>query len=237
MILSKAREAKLRELIKNLGVEISNLELLNIAFTHSSYVNEQNLSHVHHYERLEFLGDAVLDLIIGEYLFTQYPEMTEGELTKIKASVVCESSLSECSAKLNLGAYLQLGKGELHSGGQHRVSILADLFESLIGTLYITVSYEEAKQFALSHLCRYLDLAKEGRIGKDFKTLLQEEVQHKGEAHISYRVVGESGPDHNKRFLMEVIIEGKSMGQGEGKSKKEAEQLAAKEALQKISVK
>lgn len=230
----QAREVQLRELVTAIGVSISDIAILDQAFTHSSYANEHNLDHTSHYERLEFLGDAVLDLIIGEYLFLHYGEMTEGELTKIKASVVCESSLATCSRNLNLGAYLRLGKGELNSGGRNRTSILADLFESLVGTIYLTCSYEAAKVFVLNQLESFLELARSGRLGKDFKTLLQELVQHKGESHIFYRVVGESGPDHDKRFIMEVIVDGVSLGQGEGNSKKEAEQGAAKEALERL---
>lgn len=175
----KAREAMLHELIKNIGVPIKQLSLLDAAFTHSSYANEHKLPYTAHNERLEFLGDAILDLIIGEYVFLTYPEMPEGELTRIKAGVVCESTLAERSRTLGLGDYLLMGNGELSSGGNERASILADTFEALLGAIYLDGSYEQVKQFALSHLSGYVEMARTGQLGKDFKTLLQELVAFK----------------------------------------------------------
>lgn len=177
------------------------------------------------------MGDAVLDLIIGEYLFKTYPQMTEGELTKIKAATVCETSLATCSSKLNFGNYLLLGRGECTSGGRERASILADTFEAVIGALYVNTSYEVTAQFVLSHLQGYLEKAKDGKLGKDYKTMLQEYVQQEGEKQIVYTLLSESGPDHDKIFCMEVRIEGKAYGSGTGKSKKEAEQNAAQVTL------
>lgn len=234
MITKQAREESLHELVARLGLPITDIALLDRAFTHTSYANENKQRAVQHNERLEFLGDAVLDLIIGEYLFKTYPQMTEGELTKTKAGIVCEGSLASCSAALHFGDYLLLGKGEDASGGRQRASILADTFESMIGCIYINTSYEVATQFVLSHLQGYLAQVETGNLGKDYKTLLQEFVQQYGEAHIAYRLVSESGPDHDKLFTMEVLIDGISYGSGLGKNKKEAEQHAAKEALKNV---
>lgn len=233
-MIARAREAALHELVVRLHLPVTDVGLLDRAFTHTSYANEHKERSVQHNERLEFLGDAVLDLIIGEYLFKTYPQMTEGELTKTKAAIVCESSLASCSGALGFGDYLLLGKGEATSGGRQRASILADTFESVVGALYLHTSYKVATEFVLSHLQGYIKQAILGNLGKDFKTLLQEFVQQDGEKHIQYSLVGESGPDHDKVFLMEVCIDGVSYGSGSGKNKKEAEQHAAQEALEHI---
>ena len=225
-VTSKAREALLHELIANLHLPLRNISTLNRALTHSSYANEHKLSHEYHNERLEFLGDAVLDLIIGEYLFTTYPEMTEGELTRLKACTVCEGSLAECSRTLDLGKYLRLGRGERHCGGANRNSILADTFEAVLGAIYL--------ECGLSHLHGYMNMALSGKVGKDFKTLLQELVQQKGECVIRYHVIDEEGPDHDKFFTMEVVIDGVPSGVGSGRNKKVAAQAAAKEAYEKL---
>ena len=180
-ISHQAREAALRELVARLRIPLTDINLLDRAFTHTSYANENRAARVKHNERLEFLGDAVLDLIIGEYLFKTYPQMTEGELTKIKAATVCETSLATCSSKLHFGNYLLLGRGEATSGGRERASILADTFEAVIGALYVNTSYEVTAQFVLSHLQGYLEKAKDGKLGKDYKTMLQEYVQQEGE--------------------------------------------------------
>jgi ribonuclease III len=232
-VTSKAREDLLHELIANLHLPLQQIDTLNRALTHSSYANEHKLSHEHHNERLEFLGDAVLDLIIGEYLFTTYPEMTEGELTRLKACTVCEGSLAECSRTLELGKYLRLGRGERHCGGANRNSILADTFEAVLGAIYLECGYEVGKQFVLSHLHGYMNMALSGKVGKDFKTLLQELVQQKGECVIRYHVVDEHGPDHDKFFTMEVVIDGVPSGVGSGRNKKIAAQAAAQEAYEK----
>ena len=230
----QAREASLQELVARLRLPLTDIALLDRAFTHTSYANENKARQVQHNERLEFLGDAVLDLIIGEYLFKTYPQMTEGELTKTKAAIVCETSLAACSKKLGFGKYLLLGRGEAATGGSERPSILADTFEALVGTLYVDVSYEAASQFVLSHLAGYLEKARKGTLGKDYKTLLQEFVQQEGERQIHYSLIGESGPDHDKVFCMEVRIDGHRYASGTGKSKKEAEQHAAQVTLAQL---
>ena len=223
-----------QKLEQDFGIVFSQKDLLETAFTHTSYANEHRLLNISHNERLEFLGDAVLDLIIGEYLFTTYPEMTEGELTRLKACTVCEGSLAECSRSLALGKYLRLGRGERHCGGADRNSILADTFEAVLGAIYLECGYEIGKQFVLSHLHGYLQMALSGKVGKDFKTLLQELVQQNGECVIRYHVIDEEGPDHNKFFTMEVVIDGVPSGVGSGRNKKIAAQAAAKEAYEKL---
>lgn len=230
--ITQAREDSLHELVSRLSLPLSEVGLLNIAFTHTSYANEHKKAKLHHNQRLEFLGDAVLDLIIGEYLFHEHPEMPEGDLTKIKAATVCEPSLASVSRQLDLGKYLLMGHGETMSGGQNRESILADTFECLVGTLYLSASYEEARKFVLHHLMENLQQALSGKRGNDYKTLLQEYMQRDGDCHIDYELVDESGPDHAKVFTMSVVIEGKHYEQGSGKSKKIAEQEAAKATLQ-----
>ncbi len=230
--LTQAREDSLHELVARLDLPLRGIDLLHVAFTHTSYANEHKKLGLHHNQRLEFLGDAVLDLIIGEYLFHNYHDMTEGDLTKIKAATVCEPSLAAVSRQLDLGRYLLMGHGETMSGGQNRESILADTFECLVGTLYLEASYEEAKKFVLHYLMDNLKQALLGKRGNDYKTMLQEFAQEDGDCHIEYNLVSESGPDHAKTFTMEVVIEGKAYAKGTGKSKKIAEQAAAKTTLE-----
>ena len=232
--MTQAREESLHELVARLDISVSDISIIDCAFTHTSYANEHKSKHIHHNQRLEFLGDAVLDLIIGEYLFKNYPDMAEGNLTKIKAATVCEDSLASVSRSLQLGQYLLLGHGERASGGNDRNSILADTFESLIGAIYISTDYQTAMTFVLKHLTIYIKQALEGKRGKDYKTLLQEYVQRDGDKHIVYRLLSESGPDHAKTFHMVVEINGVIYEAGSGKSKKIAEQHAAQLTLEKL---
>ncbi len=232
--MTQAREESLQGLVSRLDIPVSDISIIDCAFTHTSYANEHKSKHIHHNQRLEFLGDAVLDLIIGEYLFRTYPDMAEGSLTKIKAATVCEDSLASVSRTLDLGKYLLLGHGEYASGGNNRNSILADTFESLIGAIYISTDYQTAMTFVLKHLTTYIDQALEGKRGKDYKTLLQEYVQRDGDKHIVYRLLSESGPDHAKTFHMEVQINGVTYESGSGKSKKIAEQHAAQLTLERL---
>ncbi len=236
MVKTQAREDSLHELVSRLQLPIHDIPVLDRAFTHTSYANEHKSKHIQHNQRLEFLGDAVLDLVIGEFLFRTYPQMTEGELTKIKAATVCEDSLASCSRTLKLGNYLLLGHGERASGGGNRNSILADTFESLVGALYISTNYDTTMKFVLSHLQAYIDQAIAGKRGKDYKTLLQEYVQRDGDKHIQYELISESGPDHAKIFCMEVHIDGVTYASGSGKSKKLAEQEAAHITLDQLMV-
>ena len=231
------RKQQLEECIALLGLlEFHDLRLLDAALTHSSYVNENRKAHAHHNERLEFLGDAILDLVIGEYLFLHYPEMPEGELSKARASVVSETPLAAVFGGYHIGDYMLMGRGEQRSGGRTRVSILADVFEAVVGALYIDHSYEAARVFILHQLKGYLDLVASGQYGKDYKTLFQEYVQQDGEQDITYELCREEGPDHDKTFYMQVVVNGKALGEGKGKTKKDAEQHAAQEALKRLHV-
>lgn len=223
-MLSKAQE---QELVRQIGYEFRDRELLKTALTHSSYVNENGLAYYCNNERLEFLGDAVLDAVISEYLYRKYAEREEGMLTKERASIVCESSLASCGTKLRLGEYLILGRGEDHNGGRTRSSMLADAVEALIGAIYLDGGWEAAKMVSLDILSDVIRDASVGNLGKDYKSLIQEKFQAEGETAIRYNVVREEGPDHDKTFFVELRVHDKVLGRGRGKSKKEAEQRAA----------
>lgn len=230
-----AREMQLRELVNKLKLPIQNITLLDVALTHTSYTNEHKDQLIHHNERLEFLGDAVLDLIVGEYLFLHNPNMNEGELTRAKAFLVCEHTLAECSQNLNYGEYLLLGRGEKHSGGSTRPSILADTFEAVIGAIYLDTDFETTHNFVLLHLKKYIDKIDNSNYDEDYKTALQECVQRNGDHKIEYRLKYSLGPDHSKSFCIEVLVKDKVLGTGIGRSKKEAQQKAAKEAYMKLN--
>ncbi|MBP5303954.1 MAG: ribonuclease III [Clostridia bacterium] len=216
----------LSALMDALGYTFQNQELLEQALTHSSYANEHGIPSN---ERLEFLGDSVLNLIAGEYLFS-LDDSDEGSLSKRRASIVCEKALASYSAEMHVGDYLLLGKGERSSGGAQRESTLEDAFESIVAAIYLDGGMEAARQFALPRLQQELQTKKQHRFN-DYKTLLQEIIQQNPEEKLQYVLVNESGPDHNKKFTVEVHLNSNVIGHGKGKSKKEAEQLAAKEAL------
>lgn len=211
-----------------------NIETLVTAFTHSSYANENKEYNMTSNERLEFLGDAVLNIIVSDYIYRHYPEFPEGELTRIRASVVCEGSLAQCAKKLNIGNYLLLGKGEEMTGGRERDSILSDAFEAVLAAIYLDGSFEQAKTWALKQLSETIKAAADGTAFRDYKTLLQEYVQRSNDEKIEYEIVKESGPDHNKLFYVEIKLNNKVIGKGKGRSKKESEQNAAKHALEKL---
>ncbi len=219
----------MNNLERNIGYEFKNPSLLKIALTHSSYANEAGKGTKYN-ERLEFLGDSVLSVIVSEYLFEAFPNMPEGELTKLRASLVCEKSLAKFSEKLGVGEFLLLGNGEENSGGRTRPSILADAFEALLAALYLDSDMERARTFVLEFVKGALKEAKPSF--KDYKTMLQEIIQQNREESVRYHLVGEHGPDHDKRFIVEVHLNSNVIGHGEGRSKKEAEQQAAKEALE-----
>lgn len=233
--LNKDRQLALMEAAKNLGVVFNNWNLLHQALTHTSYANEAKKLHILHNERLEFLGDAVLELVISTYLFQHFTNLPEGELTKARASIVCEGTLARRAALLNVGSYLLFGKGELATGGRERASILADAFEAIIGAIYLDHGIEHASNFILKQLNDDLLSIKDGKYIQDYKTLLQEVVQKNNDNKISYEIISESGPDHNKVFHIAVLINQEQFGTGLGKSKKEAEQNSAKEALRKLN--
>lgn len=217
---------------ENIDYKFNNKEYILEALTHSSYSNENKRYNFN--ERLEFLGDSVLSIVVSDYLFKNEKELPEGELTKLRASIVCEESLSEVANNIKLGEYMLLGKGEEATGGRERISILADAFEAVIAAIYLDGSIEDAKKFILTNMEYIISDARRGKIFRDYKTQLQEVLQGKGESNIWYKLIDEKGPDHNKRFIMEVGINKDVLGVGEGKSKKEAEQFAARVALNKI---
>ncbi|MDK2798403.1 MAG: ribonuclease [Clostridiales bacterium] len=219
---------------KKIKYKFNNISTLLIAFTHSSYANENRHSNIVSNERLEFLGDAVLNIIISDYIYRHYPELPEGELTRIRASVVCEPSLAQCAQKLNIGKYLLLGKGEEMTGGRERISILSDAFEAILAAIFLDGDLEAARKWALEQLTPTIKAAVQGTAFRDYKTLLQEYIQKSGEERIEYEIVKESGPDHNKEFYVQVKHNHNVIGTGSGKSKKEAEQNAAKHALDKL---
>ncbi len=232
MKISKIMLDNICKFEKIIDYKFKNKEYILEALTHSSYSNENKRYNFN--ERLEFLGDSVLSIVVSDYLFNNEKELPEGELTKLRASIVCEESLSEVANKINLGEYMLLGKGEEATGGRERISILADAFEAVIAAIYQDGTIEDAKKFILNNMEYLISDARRGKIFRDYKTHLQEILQGKGENNIWYKLVDEKGPDHNKRFVMEVGINEEVLGLGEGKSKKEAEQSAAKFALDKI---
>lgn len=235
-MLSKScsKNETIKELEEKIGYDFRDIQLLFESLTHSSYANENKKKSIAHNERLEFLGDAVLSIVISEYLYNKLHTFQEGELTKIRASIVCEPSLANCSKKLNIGKYILLGKGEEVTGGRERVSILADTFEALIGAIYLDGGLGQAQKFILKSLKDTIEDAISGRVYQDYKTHLQEYIQSENSERILYEVIHEEGPDHNKIFHVHVRVGDKILGTGIGKSKKEAEQSAAKEALKEV---
>ncbi|MGE5329924.1 MAG: ribonuclease III [Deltaproteobacteria bacterium] len=222
------------ELQPILQYEFKNSQILSNALTHSSYANENKKMKLLSNERLEFLGDSILSFVISAYIFDNYPKLPEGEMTKIRASVVCEQTLKDISNQLGIGEYLKLGKGEELTGGRKRPSILADVFEAIVGGIYIDNGLESAKKFVLDKLEGLVIDAVKGVGMIDYKTTLQEELQKHGDVKITYEVIKESGPDHDKEFKVQIKCNDKVLGIGLGKSKKEAEQAAAAKALQEV---
>jgi len=219
----------LRELEQRLGIEFRDRKLLAQAFTHSSYVNE-NRGKAMHNERLEFLGDAVLELCVSDYLYHRYPKRTEGELTKLRASIVCEPSLVDFAHALEFGSYVLLGKGEEITGGRSRPALLADVFEAFIGALYLDQGIAAVRSILDSVVYPTITHIEQPQFS-DYKTRLQEYVQQHALGELEYRIVDEQGPAHDKHFVSEVYMNGRDLGRGSGRTKKEAEQQAAAEAL------
>ena len=217
----------MEELEKKIGYEFKNKKLLEKALSHSSYVNERHNTEESN-ERLEFLGDSVLGIITAEYYYNNFNHLPEGELTKLRASTVCEKSLFSFANKIGLGQHLRLGKGEENTGGRNRPSINADAFEAVIAAIYLDGGMEEAKKFVLKFV---EGLSEKHGSFDDYKTTLQEVIQKNPEELLEYVVVRESGPDHDKCFEVEVHLNSNVIGRGKGRSKKNAEQEAAREAL------
>ena len=210
-----------------IGYTFKNEQLLKQALTHSSYANEKHLKKLSDNERLEFLGDAVLEVVSSEFLFHTYPKLTEGELTKLRASIVCEPTLALCTEEIHLGEYLFLGKGEDHTGGRSRKSVLSDAMEAVIGAIYLDGGFANAKEFVLKYIMTDIE---HKHLFYDSKTILQEVVQGEHE-QLTYVLLGETGPDHDKTFEVGVLIGKKEISTGKGHTKKAAEQEAAYKAL------
>lgn len=219
------------ELEQKIGYRFKNKEWIETALRHSSYVNEHRMERVACNERLEFLGDAVLELVSSEYLFGMFPQMPEGELSRLRASLVCEPTLAFCAREIDLGSFLRLGRGEEMTGGRHRDSVTSDAMEALIGALYLDGGFANAKEFILKYVLNDIEHKK---LFFDSKTIFQEMVQGKIPGEISYHLLGESGPDHDKTFSVAVYIGQNVMGQGTGRTKKAAEQIAAYHAICKL---
>ena len=223
-------ERQLKELEVIIGYHFKNRKLFEQALTHSSYANERRLSKLGCNERLEFLGDAVLEIVSSEFLFTKFPEMPEGDLTKTRASLVCEPTLAYCAEEISLGSYLLLGKGEEATGGRGRNSVVSDAMEALIGAIYLDGGFANAKEFIHRFILNDMEHKK---LFYDSKTILQEMVQSQGETPV-YVLLKEEGPDHNKSFEVSVRVGETELGRGSGRTKKAAEQLAAYRGILKI---
>ncbi|MDD2980420.1 MAG: ribonuclease III [Hespellia sp.] len=223
--------AKLLELERKAGYKFQDIKRLERAMRHSSYTNEKHLPKYECNERLEFLGDAVLELVSSEFLFEEYPKEPEGKLTKTRASMVCEPALAFCAREIDLGSYLSLGRGEDATGGRERESITSDALEALIGAIYLDGGFTNAKEFIRNHI---LNDVEDKKLFYDSKTILQEMVQAQFEEKLSYELLKEEGPDHNKSFLVQVSIGKTCYGIGEGRTKKAAEQKAAYAAIMEL---
>ena len=214
---------------KNIGYTFKNKELLKNALTHTSYAYEHSIASN---EKLEFLGDSILEFVSSEYMYNKYTNLKEGEMTKVRATVVCEKSLHKVAVLHNFGDFLYLGRSEVISGGKKRPAILADSVEAVIAAIFIDGGLKKKKKFIIENLKDAIAVATKHVGEKDYKTVLQEELQKNGDVKIEYKIIDESGPDHNKTFKAEVSLNGKKLATGVGKSKKEAEMQAAKKALE-----
>ena len=221
----------MEELEKNIGYTFKNKELLKKALTHTSYAYEHGIESN---EKLEFLGDSILEFISSTYLFANYSKLKEGEMTKVRATVVCEKSLYKVAKMHNFSDFLYLGKSERQSGGENRPAILADSVEAVIAAIYLDGGIEKAQKFIIENLKEEIEIASKIVGKKDYKTVLQEKLQKHGEVEIKYTILREIGPDHDKTFEAQVECNNKKLATGIGKSKKQAEMEAAKEALNKL---
>ena len=218
----------IQDLQKRIGYHFYDEKLIRQALTHSSYANERKINKCGDYERLEFLGDAVLEMVSSEFLFRKYPDMPEGKLTKLRASMVCEPSLAFCAKDLELGKFLFLGKGEEATGGRNRASVTSDVMEAIIGAIFLDGGLESAKLFIMNYILNDIE---DKQLFYDSKTILQEQIQKTPGKTISYVLTGEEGPDHDKIFCVDVLIDGEKLASGMGKNKKSAEQEAAYKVL------
>ncbi len=222
----------MQSLEEKIGYKFNNQEILVQACTHSSYSHENNS--VKDNERLEFLGDAVLELTVSDFLYVNYPKLTEGQLTKLRASIVCETNLAKIGRLIGIGDCLKLGKGEEQTGGRLRDSIISDAFEAIIGACYLDGGFESTKTILKNLVLTDIDDFDENFVQQDFKTQLQEIIQGYSKKPVVYNIINESGPDHEKCFIAQAMHNGRELGRGKGKSKKDAERKAAYQALRKI---
>ncbi len=222
---------RLEKLEESIGYRFKNKLILKNALTHTSYANENN---VQSNEKLEFLGDSILEFISSKYIYSKYPNLKEGEMTKVRADVVCEKSLYKVALKHNFSDFLYIGKSQIINDGNKRPSILADSVEAVIAAIYFDSGLEQAKKFIVENLKDYIEIATKHVGMKDHKTVLQERLQIHGDVNIKYEIIKESGPDHNKLFVAEVSCNNKKLAIGEGKTKKAAEMEAAKKALENM---
>lgn len=221
----------LEEFQNQIGYKFKNIELLKTAFTHTSYANENKKESN---EKLEFLGDAILEFVVSNYLFKNYHQLKEGKMTKIRATVVCEKSLHKVALRYDFGELLYLGKSEKKSNGNEKPAILADSVEAVIAAIYIDAGLGQAEKFILANLKDAIEIESKNAGEKDYKTVLQEKLQKNGNVDIQYVIIDEKGPDHDKSFIAEVKFNNECLARGVGKTKKEAEMQAAKQALEHI---
>ncbi len=227
----------MKDLEKKIGYKFKKNSKIKNAFTHSSYINESHEKNLKSYERLEFLGDAVLELVISEILFERFPDEKEGNLSRIRAKLVCEEGLYKIAKNINLGKYIRFSKGEAISGGRERKSILADVVESMLATIYLEESLDKVKEVIEVLFAKELESASKMDTIKDFKSALQIWLQARKKAAPIYKIIGEKGPDHDKTFKSAVYIEGEEFAIGIGKTKRESEQNAAKNAYTELTEK
>lgn len=230
-------KARIAEFEKKIGYTFQDKALLVHALSHTSYTNEHGMEKQASNERLEFLGDAIVDMVVSDYLYRHNSTEPEGTLTKWRASVVCEASFAHIAAGMDYGSYLLLGKGEEATGGRSRSSVLADAFEAVIAAMYLDSNIETVSAWIIRHLREELTLAMQGKMAKDYKTLLQELVQKGERGKVSYVITDEKGPDHAKTFCVDVLVDGERAASGSGTSKKDAEQAAAGAAIKAITKK
>jgi len=234
--IDPVRLKQLNELERTIGYTFKDIGILDNALTHSSYVASRS-DFLMHNERLEFIGDSILDMIISLHLYRKCKNSPEGSLTRFRAVIVCEQSLYNASTRLNLGRYMLLSKGEENTGGRNRISILADAFEALIAAIYLDGGIKKAKVFILQNLEATINGAVESRIFSDYKSFLQEHVQKKNLGKLSYKLLKEEGPDHEKTFEVALYLNNSIIGKGAGHSKKDAQQAAARDAITSLGVK
>ena len=231
--MSAERIKNLKKFEEKIGITFCDKQLLNMALTHPTYVFEHRNIAQHHNQRLEFLGDSVLGMIVAEHLYKSFPKQPEGYLTKLRASLVCENALATYARGHDIGSVLQLGRGEEISGGRQRPSSLADAYEALVGAIYLDTGLEAVREFVIRDVRKFIT-GEELWSHRDYKTLLQELVQKRHEGNVNYAILEATGPDHDKRFVAGVYFKGRLIAQGAGKSKKEAEQEAARLAYRKL---